>query len=96
MKYMKKFMALIATLTLALAMAVPAFAASGTASSNGTITIDNAVTNTTYKAYRIFDLESYDTNKDAYSYKLSTKWENFPEYTTTIDGNEVSAKDFLA
>lgn len=96
MKYMKKFMALIATLTLALAMAVPAFAASGTASSNGTITIDNAVTNTTYKAYRIFDLESYDTNKDAYSYKLSTKWENFPEYTTTIDGNEVSAKDFFS
>ena len=92
MKYMKKFMALIATLTLALAMAVPAFAAS----SNGTITINNAVTNTTYKAYRIFDLESYDTNKDAYSYKLSTKWENFPEYTTTIDGNEVSAKDFFS
>lgn len=97
MKYMKKFMALFATLTLALAMAVPAFAASGTASSSkGTITIDNAVTGTTYKAYRIFDLESYDTNKDAYSYKLSTKWENFPEYTTTIDGNEVSAKDFFS
>lgn len=97
MKYMKKFMALLATLTLALAMAVPAFAASGTASSSkGKITIDNAVTNTTYKAYRIFDLESYDTNKDAYSYKLSTKWENFPEYTTTIDGNEVSAKDFFS
>lgn len=96
MKYMKKFMALIATLTLALAMAVPAFAASGTASSKGKITIDNAVTNTTYKAYRIFDLESYDTNKDAYSYKLSTKWENFPEYTTTIDGNTVSAKDFFS
>ena len=34
MKYMKKFMALLATLTLALAMAVPAFAASGTASSS--------------------------------------------------------------
>ena len=54
MKYMKKFMALLAVLTLALTMAVPAFAASGT----GTITIDNAVTGTTYKAYRIFDLEN--------------------------------------
>lgn len=74
MKYMKKFMALLAALTLALTMAVPAFAASGTASSSkGKITIDNAVTGTTYKAYRIFDLESYDTNKDVYSYKLSTK-----------------------
>lgn len=96
MKYMKKLMTLLAVLTLALAMAVPAFAASGTASSTGKITIDNAVTGTTYKAYRIFDLESYDTNKDAYSYKLSTKWENFPEYTTTIDGNEVSAAEFFS
>lgn len=62
MKYMKKLMTLLAVLTLALAMAVPAFAASST----GTITIDNAVTGTTYKAYRIFDLESYDTDKNAY------------------------------
>lgn len=53
MKYMKKLITLLAVLTLALAMAVPAFAVSGT----GTITIDNAVTGTTYKAYRIFDLE---------------------------------------
>ena len=46
---MKKLMALLAALTLALAMAVPAFAESGTASSSkGTITIDNAVTGTTY------------------------------------------------
>lgn len=93
---MKKLMTLLAVLTLALAMAVPAFAESGTASSTGMITIDNAVTSTTYKAYRIFDLESYDTNKDAYSYKLSTKWGNFPDYITTIDGNEVSAKDFFS
>ena len=96
MKYMKKLMTLLAVLTLALAMAVPAFAESGTASSTGTITIDNAVKGTTYKAYRIFDLESYDTNKDAYSYKLSTKWENFPDYITTIDGKEVRATDFFS
>ena len=96
MKYMKKFMALLAALTIALTMAVPAFAESGTASSTGEITIDNAVTGTTYKAYRIFDLESYDTDKDAYSYKLSTKWENFPKYSTTIDGKAVSAEEFFS
>lgn len=39
---MKKLITLLAVLTLALAMAVPAFAASST----GTITIDNAVTGT--------------------------------------------------
>ncbi len=96
MKYMKKLITLLAALTLALAMAVPAFAVSGTASSTGMITIDNAVTGTTYKAYRIFDLESYDTNKDVYSYKLNTKWKAFPEYSTTIDGNTVSAADFFS
>ena len=96
MKYMKKLMTLLAVLTLALAMAVPAFAASGTASSTGKITIDNAVTRTTYKAYRIFDLESYDTNKDVYSYKLNTNWKDFPEYSTTIDGKEVRATDFFS
>mgnify|MGYP007124106603 CR=1 FL=1 len=81
-----------AVLTLALAMAVPAFAASST----GTITIDNAVTGTTYKAYRIFDLESYDTDKNAYSYKLNSAWNGFPAYSTTIDGNTVSATDFFS
>lgn len=92
MKYMKKLMTLLAVLTLALAMAVPAFAASGT----GMITIDNAVTGTTYKAYRIFDLESYDTGKNAYSYKLNSAWNGFPAYSTTIDGNTVSATDFFS
>lgn len=96
MKYMKKLITLLAALTLALAMAVPAFAASGTASSTGMITIDNAVTGTTYKAYRIFDLESYDTNKDVYSYKLSSAWSGFPAYSTTIDSNTVSAADFFS
>lgn len=92
MKYMKKLMTLLAVLTLALAMAVPAFAASIT----GTITIDNAVTGTTYKAYRIFDLESYDTDKNAYSYKLNSAWSGFPAYSTTIDGNTVSASTFFS
>ena len=92
MKYMKKLITLLAVLTLALAMAVPAFAESST----GTITIDNAVTGTTYKAYRIFDLESYDTDKNAYSYKLNSAWNGFPAYSTTIDGNLVSASTFFS
>ena len=92
MKYMKKLITLLAALTLALAIAVPAFAASIT----GTITIDNAVTGTTYKAYRIFDLESYDTDKNAYSYKLNSAWNGFPAYSTTIDGNTVNATDFFS
>lgn len=55
MKYMKKFMALIATLTLALAMAVPAFAATPT---TYTITINHGTG--TYEAYQIFKGDLYN------------------------------------
>ena len=51
MKYMKKFIALIAVLTLALTMAVPAFAATTTPTTY-TITINNGTG--TYAAYQIF------------------------------------------
>lgn len=50
MKYMKKFMALLAVLTLALTMAVPAFAE--TTTTTYTITINNGTGN--YAAYQIF------------------------------------------
>lgn len=56
MKYMKKFMALLATLTLALAMAVPAFAEAAT--TTYTITIKNGTG--TYKAYQIFKGDLYN------------------------------------
>lgn len=55
MKYMKKFMALLATLTLALAMAVPAFAEAAT--TTYTITIKNGTG--TYEAYQIFKGDLY-------------------------------------
>lgn len=51
MKYMKKLMALLAVLTLALAMAVPAFAET-TTPTKYTITINNGTGN--YAAYQIF------------------------------------------
>lgn len=95
MKHLKRFMALFAALALVLAMAVPAFAESGTtsAATTGTITVDNAVRGTTYKIYRIFELESF--SGEAYSYKPSTAWSDFKEYSTTIDDTTVKASDFF-
>lgn len=95
MKHMKRFVALFAALALVLAMAAPAFAESGTtsAATTGTITVDNAVRGTTYKIYRIFELESF--SRDAYSYKPSTAWSNFKDYSTEIDGATVKASDFF-
>lgn len=91
MKHMKRFVALFAALALVLAMAVPAFA--DTAETTGTITVDNAVSGTTYKIYRIFELESF--SGDAYSYKPSTAWSTFKDYYTQIDGATVKASDFF-
>lgn len=64
MKHMKRFVALFAALALVLAMAAPAFAdeptvAGATAPETGTITINNAVKDVTYKFYRIMDIATH-------------------------------------
>ena len=82
MKLAKKLLAALLALAMMLAMAVPAFAATGTFNTTkGTITINNAVNGQTYKIYRIFDLESFDDGNNAYSYKLNTDWRGFDSYS---------------
>lgn len=84
MKHMKRFMALFAALALVLAMAVPAFAdeptvAGATAPETGTITINNAVKDVTYKFYRIMEIATH-TSGSPYTgvvYKTNTEWKNF-------------------
>lgn len=84
MKHLKRFMALFAALALVLAMAVPAFAdeptvAGATAPETGTITINNAVKDVTYKFYRIMDIATH-TSKSPYTgivYKTNEKWSSF-------------------
>lgn len=75
---MKKI--LNAMLMLALLVLVPTFvvhAVSGTNNDNGSITISNAIEGKTYSAYQILKLESYDTDKGAYTYKVTSDWEAF-------------------
>lgn len=72
MKKMKKFISIILTAIMVLAMAMPAFAAG-----EGKITINEAVVGQTYSIYRIFDLESYNSDAGAYAYKTNTTWEAF-------------------
>lgn len=43
----------------------------------GSITITNALPKQEYKLYRILELESFNTTSEAYSYKLSEKWNGF-------------------
>lgn len=80
MKSTKKLASILLALVMLLAMAVPAFAETGTsAEKTGTITISNPVAGQTYTIYKMFELESFDAdpNKSAYSYKITTDWEDF-------------------
>lgn len=74
MKTMKKTMALLLALVMLFALAVPAMAATAT---TGSITINNATPGATYKAYRIFDLESYDADNGLYYYTVNSAWTGF-------------------
>ena len=70
---MKKLFAVLVALTLVLSMGTIALAADDT-TPTGSITITNAAKDAEYDFYRIFDLASYDAEKNTYSYKLSQKW----------------------
>lgn len=84
MKHMKRFMALFAALALVLAMAAPAFAdeptvAGAAAPEMGTITINNAVKDVTYKFYRIMEIATHTSDRPytGVVYKTNTEWKTF-------------------
>lgn len=83
MKTMKKMFAVVLALVMTMALSVTAFAASGTNTNNGTITINNAVPGETYSIYQILKLESYDTDAGAYSYKATSEWESWLKTQTS-------------
>ena len=66
----------------------------------GTITISNAAVGATYSIYRIFNLESYNRDNNAYLYRINDGWEDFfkaPEtgmnYVTIDKDSYVSWKE---
>lgn len=79
-KTFKKLMAALLAVALLCAMAVPAFAAEGTATGSGTITIDKAINGETYTAYKIFNVISSKMETDGsmtYVYTVADGWADF-------------------
>lgn len=80
-KTIQKLMAALLAVAMVCAMAIPAFATDGDATAaaatgTGSITIENAVTNQTYKIYRILNLE-YHADTNSYRYTANGAWKDF-------------------
>ena len=83
MRHVKHLLSFMLAAVMALAMAAtPAFAANGTNDNSGSITINDAESGHTYNAYQVLVLESYDTDKGAYSYKANDDWKTWLESQT--------------
>lgn len=77
-KAMKKLMAALLAVAMVCAMAIPAFAASGSSPvDKGSITINKAVAGEDYTIYKMFDLTSFDTDAGTYSYTVVSAWDAF-------------------
>ena len=80
---MKRIISITLVLMLVLSLSVVAFAAP----TDGTITIHTTSKSTTYKIYKLMDLESFEKGK-AYAYKVNSAWTDF--FTTGY------GKDFVS
>lgn len=83
MKLIKKIAAIMFAFMMVFSLSTNVKATSGSQTDNGnkgTITIDKAIDGQEYKIYKIFDLESFDTEPTpdgAYLYKITDAWRIF-------------------
>ena len=76
MKHLKKLASFLLVLVMVLSVTTTAFAEEGgETTTNGSITITNALKGETYNAYQILYLESYDAENNIYAYKANSAWE---------------------
>ena len=78
MKLSRKILSLVLALAMVMGLATTAFAEEGgKTTTNGSITITNALSGETYNAYQILYLESYNAEKGIYAYKANPAWEDW-------------------
>ena len=84
MKLSRKILSLVLALVMVMGLAATAFAEEGwETTTNGSITITNALNGETYNAYQILYLESYNAEKKIYAYKANSAWEEWLRTQTT-------------
>ncbi len=68
---LQKITSIILAIILVFSLGITAFAATGS------ITINNISAGNVYEIYKLLDLESYDKESGAYSYKVNSEWTGF-------------------
>lgn len=83
---MRKLLATLITAMMIVTFSIPAVAS---AAEKGSITINGVGADTTYEVYKLLDLESYDVDAGAYSYKVNSAWTGFfaTETAVSIDAS---------
>ena len=80
MKLSRKILSLALAMVMVMGLATTAFAEEGgETTTNGSITITNALSGETYNAYQILYLESYDATNNIYAYKANSAWKEWLE-----------------
>jgi len=74
MKNMRKLFAMVLAIIMVMSLATTAFATMEGELTGGSITINDAVSGQTYKAYQILYLESYNAAAGTYAYKANSAW----------------------
>ncbi len=89
MKNMRKLFAMVLAIIMVMSLATTAFATMEGELTGGSITINDAVSGQTYKAYQILYLESYNAAAGTYAYKANSAWAKWLAEQTayvSIDG----------
>lgn len=90
MKLMKKILAIVCTFVMIISMAtgVNAVNEPSTTPTPGSITVENVKLGETYKVYKILTLDSYDKDKEAYSYIRNAKPDKWNAFVDTAQAQE--------
>lgn len=95
---MKKLSSYLLVIALVLVQFLPVLTVKAENGTNevkdGTITISNAVKGETYDIYKMFDLESYDTDKKAYTYTIDTTSDWYEFVSTGAGKDYVTLSDY--
>ncbi|MDD6231205.1 MAG: isopeptide-forming domain-containing fimbrial protein, partial [Frisingicoccus sp.] len=85
---MKKIFTLLMCLVMALGIVTTVYAEEMT----GSITIENAIERQSYYIYRIFNLESFNAEENAYSYTVNETWSDFA-HDDAIRGHYITLEE---